>query len=161
MNSVDTSNPKAAGSSQKLKLFMRGRAMSGAPIISGIIQLARPTKAGMMAPKTITRPCMVVIWLKNSGSTICRPGWKSSARITIAKKPPSRNMAKLNHMYMLPMSLWLVVNNHRRMPVAGPCAIAYLLLILQLDDIDRLYLVAHVVAKGIALECHHCGNVNR
>ncbi len=84
----------AAGSSQKLKLFIRGRAMSGAPIISGIIQLARPTNAGITAPNTITRPCMVVIWLKNAGSTICRPGWNNSARITIANEPPSRNMVK-------------------------------------------------------------------
>ena len=65
-------------------------------------------------------PCMVVIWLKNSGSTICRPGWKSSARITIAILPPSRNMAKLKIRYMDPMSLWLVVNSHRVMPLAGP-----------------------------------------
>ncbi len=97
MNRVLTSRPKAAGSSQKLKLFIRGRAMSGAPIISGIIQLARPTKAGITAPKTMIRPCMVVIWLKNAGSTICRPGWNSSARITMAIEPPSRNIMKLNH----------------------------------------------------------------
>jgi hypothetical protein len=52
---------------QKLQLFMRGSAMSGAPIIIGISQLARPTKAGMTAPKTITSACMVVIWLKKCG----------------------------------------------------------------------------------------------
>ncbi|MCY1214706.1 hypothetical protein D9M71_434840 [compost metagenome] len=115
-----TSRPKAAGSSQKLKLFMRGRAMSGAPIISGIIQLARPTKAGITAPNTMIRPCMVVIWLKNSGCTICRPGWNNSARITIAMDPPRRNMAKLNHRYMVPMSLWLVVSTQRISPLAGP-----------------------------------------
>jgi len=40
---------------------MRGSAMSGAPIIIGISQLASPTKDGMMAPNTITRPCRVVI----------------------------------------------------------------------------------------------------
>ena len=34
--------------------------MSEAPICSGIIQLATPTKAGMMAPKTMMMPCMVV-----------------------------------------------------------------------------------------------------
>ena len=50
----------ATGSSQKLQLFMRANAMSGAPIIIGICQLAKPTKAGMMAPNTITKPCMVV-----------------------------------------------------------------------------------------------------
>ncbi len=56
----------AGGSSQKLQLFMRAKAMSGAPIMSGICQLAKPTKAGMIAPNTITSPCMVVSWLKNS-----------------------------------------------------------------------------------------------
>ena len=84
---------------------MRGSAISGAPIIMGISQLASPTKDGMIAPKTITRPCSVVIWLKKPGSTSCMPGWKSSARITMAKNPPSKNMAKENHRYMVPMSL--------------------------------------------------------
>ena len=105
MNRVETRIRKAQGSSQKLQLFIRGRAMSGAPTISGNIQLARPTKAGITAPNTMIRPCMVVIWLKNSGSTICRPGWNSSARITIAMLPPSRNMAKLKIRYIDPMSL--------------------------------------------------------
>ena len=41
--------------------------MIGAPIIIGISQLAKPTKAGIIAPNTITKPCIVVIWLKNSG----------------------------------------------------------------------------------------------
>ena len=47
---------------------------------------------------------MVVIWLKNSGCTICRPGWQS-ARITMAIEPPSRKAQKLNHRYIEPMSL--------------------------------------------------------
>ncbi len=40
---------------------MRGSAMSGAPICSGTIQFARPTKEGMTAPKIMTSACMVVI----------------------------------------------------------------------------------------------------
>jgi len=60
--------------SQKLKLFMRANAMSDAPICNGIIQFAKPTKAGMIAPNTMIRPCMVVSWLKSSGLTNCRPG---------------------------------------------------------------------------------------
>jgi hypothetical protein len=36
--------PKANGRIQKLQLFMRGSAMSGAPIIIGIIQLASPRR---------------------------------------------------------------------------------------------------------------------
>ena len=47
--------------------------MSGAPIMSGIIQLERPTKAGMTAPKTKDSACIVVSWLKKYGWTNCRP----------------------------------------------------------------------------------------
>ncbi|KAG1242119.1 hypothetical protein G6F68_016350 [Rhizopus microsporus] len=52
----------ATGSNQKLKLFMRANAMSDAPICIGIIQFAKPTNAGMMAPNTMMMPCMVVNW---------------------------------------------------------------------------------------------------
>ena len=50
-NRVSSSRVKANGRIQKDQLFMRGIAMSGAPICSGIIQLARPTKAGITPPK--------------------------------------------------------------------------------------------------------------
>jgi len=92
-----TSSIAANGSSQNDQLFRRANAMSGAPIIIGICQFAKPTNAGMIAPNTMMRPCMVVIWLKKSGLTICSPGEKSSARMTIAIEPPVRNMMKLNH----------------------------------------------------------------
>jgi len=82
--------------------------MSGAPTCSGIIQFAKPTKAGMIAPNTMITPCMVVSWLKNSGRYSCRPGWNSSARSISASTPPVRNIAKENHRYIVPMSLWLV-----------------------------------------------------
>ena len=95
----------ANGRIQKLKLFMRGSAMSGAPICIGIIQLARPTKAGMTAPKIITSACIVVIELKNAGSRNCRPGLNSSARISIAIAPPTKNMMQAKTRYSVPMSL--------------------------------------------------------
>ena len=76
---------------------MRAKAMSGAPIISGTCQLAKPTAAGMIAPKIMIRPCTVLSWLKNSGSTNCRPGWNSSARMVSAITPPIRNMIIENH----------------------------------------------------------------
>ena len=90
--------------------------MSGAPICIGISQLAKPTKAGMIAPNTMISPCSVVIWLNASGFTTCMPGTNNSARITIAMKPPVRNMTKLNHRYIVPMSLWLVVLTQRMRP---------------------------------------------
>ena len=112
------SRVNANGIIQNDQLFMRGSAMSGAPIISGIIQLARPTKAGMTAPKIMTRAWVVVIWLKNSGLTSCRPGWNSSARMTMAMAPPIKNITRANTRYRVPMSLWLVEYNHRSMK---PC----------------------------------------
>jgi hypothetical protein len=69
-----TSSDAANGSSQKLQLFRRANAMSGAPIIIGTCQFANPTNAGMIAPNTMMTPCMVVSWLKNSGFHTCRPG---------------------------------------------------------------------------------------
>ncbi|MCY1248073.1 hypothetical protein D9M72_614640 [compost metagenome] len=74
---------------------MRGSAMSGAPTCSGIIQLARPTKAGMTPPKIITSACTVVSWLKVSGFTNCRPGCISSARMITLIAAPMMNMMKL------------------------------------------------------------------
>ncbi len=107
----------AGGSSQKLQLFIRANAMSGAPIIIGICQLAKPTAAGMIAPNTMISPCSVVIELKNSGLTTCRPGWNSSARMIIAIVPPTMNIVNENHRYIVPMSLWLVVVSQRMIPV--------------------------------------------
>ena len=104
---------KANGRIQNDQLFIRGKAMSGAPICSGIIQLARPTKAGMIPPKIITSACTEVIWLKNSGFTNCRPGVISSARITTDMPAPMMNMTKLKIRYSVPMSLWLVEKNQR------------------------------------------------
>ncbi len=120
MNSVDSRMPKATGRIQKDQLFMRGSAMSGAPIIIGIIQFARPTKAGMTAPKTMISACIVVIELKNSGWTNCRPGTASSERMTSAIAPPMKNITRLNTRYIVPMSLWFVENSQRPMPLAGP-----------------------------------------
>src|SRR5882724_9497690 len=87
-----TSSAAANGNSQKLRLFRRGKAMSGAPSIRGSCQFANPTKAGMMAPNIMIRPCIEVSWLKNSGRTICIPGWNSSARLVVRihrRMPPS------------------------------------------------------------------------
>ena len=47
--------------SQKLMLFNRGNAMSGAPIISGTIQLPNPPIiAGMTMKKIMISPCAVI-----------------------------------------------------------------------------------------------------
>ena len=105
MNNVESIIAKANGRIQKLQLFMRGSAISGAPIIIGISQLAKPVNAGITTPKIIMMACIVVIELKNCGSTNCRPGWNNSVRITNAMTPPIRNMMNANHKYKVPMSL--------------------------------------------------------
>src|SRR5690606_37935377 len=114
----DSSSRNANGRIQKDQLFMRGSAMSGAPICSGIIQLPRPTNAGMIAPKIITSACMVVNWLNRYGSTSCRPGTASSERITTENAAPMIAMTKLKTRYSVPMSLWFVEKNQRSMK---PC----------------------------------------
>ena len=106
----------AGGSSQKPQLLMRGSAMSGAPIISGICQLAKPVAAGISAAKIITSACTPINWLKNSGCISCRPGWNSSARTARIMTPPTKNMTSANVRYIVPMSLWLVVVSQRSMP---------------------------------------------
>ena len=71
----EESKSMAAGIiNQKLILLSRGNAISGAPIINGTCQLAKPTKAGIIAPKIIIKPCIVVNWLNTSGLTNCKPG---------------------------------------------------------------------------------------
>ena len=97
MNAVERRIVKADGSSQKLKLFIRGRAISGAPICIGINQLARPTKAGITPPKIIIKPCIVTSWLYLMGSRSCSPGSNNSALMPIAMAPPVKNIKKLNH----------------------------------------------------------------
>ena len=56
-----TSSRKDGTSSQKQMLFMRGKAMSGAPIISGTNQLPKPPIiAGMTMKNTMIRPWAVM-----------------------------------------------------------------------------------------------------
>ena len=55
---------KEGGSSQKLILFMRGNAMSGAPIISGTSQFPNPPiMMGITMKKIITKAWAVTITL--------------------------------------------------------------------------------------------------
>ena len=47
----------AVGSSQNDSAFRRGKAMSGAPIISGTTKFAMPANTGMMNRKIISDAC--------------------------------------------------------------------------------------------------------
>ena len=63
-NAEPTNRPIAGISNQKLMLFMRGNAMSGAPIISGTNQLPKPPiSAGITRKNTMMRPCAVMMTL--------------------------------------------------------------------------------------------------
>lgn len=58
------SNRKEGGRSQKLMLFIRGKAMSGAPIISGTNQFPKPPiMIGITIKKIIINACAVTITL--------------------------------------------------------------------------------------------------
>jgi hypothetical protein len=89
---------------------MRGKAMSGAPIISGTIQLPKPPIiAGMTMKKIMIRPCAVVNTLNMCASgKICMPGSCSSSRMPIDSTPPMMPAMIANTRYIVPMSLWFV-----------------------------------------------------
>ncbi len=114
-----TSSTKAAATNQKEMLFRRGKAMSGAPIISGTIQLPNPPMvAGMTMKNTMISPCAVTKTLNISGlPKICMPGSMSSMRMPIDSKPPTMPPIIARMRYSVPMSLWLVENSQRRMKV--------------------------------------------
>jgi hypothetical protein len=105
-----SSSAKEAGSSQNEMLFMRGNAMSGAPIISGTIQLPKPPiMAGMTMKKIMIRPCAVANTLYSCGEgKNWMPGFCSSMRMAIERAAPIRPAMIANTRYIVPMSLWFV-----------------------------------------------------
>ena len=109
------SSVKEAGSSQNEMLFMRGNAMSGAPICSGTNQLPNPPIiAGITMKNTMMRPWPVrntlYMWPL---AKYCSPGSCSSMRIMTDRNPPISPPMMANSRYSVPMSLWLVENSHR------------------------------------------------
>jgi hypothetical protein len=110
-------------------LFMRGNAMSGAPIMIGTNQLPKPPiMAGMTMKKIISRPCAVTNTLymclpastatpSSTPYTIWARPWKywipgscNSMRMKMDRMPPTRPEKMANQRYIVPMSLWLVEN---------------------------------------------------
>jgi hypothetical protein len=72
---------------QYANMFSRGKAMSGAPICSGMITLAKPAKSGVAKSSSMIVPCMVKSWLYCSLLTTCIPGANNSARMRSAMMP--------------------------------------------------------------------------
>ena len=87
-----SSRKKAGTSSQKLMLFRRGKAMSGAPIISGTNQLPKPPiSAGITTKNTMIRPWAEMMTFQSWPSvTNWLPGLCSSIRMMTENRPPIR-----------------------------------------------------------------------
>ena len=77
-------------------------------MIFGAVMPAFVGLANWMIPLMVGAPDMAL------------PRMNNSARITIAMAPPTKNISRLNSMYSVPISLWLVANTQRRQPLAGP-----------------------------------------
>ncbi|GGW03966.1 hypothetical protein GCM10010264_19670 [Streptomyces globisporus] len=75
-------------------MLSRGNATSGAPICSGMIQLANPANSGVANISSMIVPCIVNAWLNCSFEISWMPGRASSARITRARIPPTQKNAK-------------------------------------------------------------------
>lgn len=104
-----SSSVKAGGNNQKLMLFSRGNAMSGAPIDKGTNQLPNPPIiTGMTKKKIMTKACAVTITLYKWSSPNIGPGPDNSKRINTLKAVPTIPANPPNSKYRVPISLWLV-----------------------------------------------------
>ena len=68
-----------------------------------------PANTGMMNRKIIIDACTEKRPLKVFGLTNCRPGAASSARMSIAIRPPATKKKNVVQMYWRPMTLWSVL----------------------------------------------------
>lgn len=94
---------------------MRGKAISGAPIINGTNQLPNPPiMIGMTIKKIMTKAWAVTITLQIWSSPINEPGCPSSNRIRTLKAVPTIADHTPKIKYKVPISLWLVENIQRK-----------------------------------------------
>lgn len=109
---------KEGGRSQKLILFIRGNAISGAPIIRGTSQLPNPPiMIGITIKKIITNAWAVTITLQIWSSPRRAPGWPSSARMSRLRAVPTIPAQAPNSKQRVPMSLWFVEKSQRLMNI--------------------------------------------
>lgn len=105
----DKSKIKEGGRSQKLILFIRGKAISGAPIIKGTNQFPNPPIIiGITIKKIIIKACAVTITLYIWSSPINEPGWPNSRRIKTLNAVPTIADQTPKIKYKVPISLWFV-----------------------------------------------------
>ena len=101
-----SSSRKEGGRSQKLMLFIRGNAMSGAPIIRGTSQFPNPPiMIGITIKKIITNAWAVTTTLYTWSSPKRAPGWPSSARMRRLRAVPTIPAHAPKIRYKVPMSL--------------------------------------------------------
>jgi hypothetical protein len=91
--------------SQKDRAFSRGNATSGDPIWIGITRLPNAKNSGVANMSSISVPCMVNSWLYCSGDRNCRPGRPSSARMSMAMRPPTMKNTNDAVRYIRPIVL--------------------------------------------------------
>ena len=91
--------------SQKDSAFSRGKATSGEPIWIGMTRLPKAKNSGVANISSITVPCMVNSWLYCSGDRNCSPGRASSARISMAIRPPTMKNTNEAVRYIRPIVL--------------------------------------------------------
>ena len=89
-------------------LFNLGKAISGAPSISGTNQLPKPPiMTGITKKNIITTACAVIITLYNwpLPANICAPGAANSSLINIEKIVPTKPAKPPKIKYNVPISL--------------------------------------------------------
>lgn len=106
-NRADKSRKEKEGiKSQNDKLFIRGKAISATPSISGINQLPKPPmEIGITIKKIITKACAVTITLYKCSSASQGPTTPNSKRISKDKANPIKPAQIPNKKYKVPMSL--------------------------------------------------------
>src|ERR1022692_4362799 len=97
----------------QLSKLIRGNARSLAPTISGIRKLPKTAGTdGIRKKKIIEIPCMVNSLLYVSDETRSPAGVNSSSRISMAKNPPTKNIAVIETRYRIAIRLWSIDNSH-------------------------------------------------
>lgn len=115
-NALESNNKIDGGNNQKLMLFNRGNAISGAPIIKGTNQFPYPPiNPGITKKNTITNPCAVTNTLYNwwFPPKTWTPAPANSHRITTDAVAPTTPEKAAKNKYNVPMSLWFVEQNQR------------------------------------------------
>jgi len=99
---------RAIGSSQNLKLFRRGKAISGAEIIKGISQFPKPPINTGITRKKIIRNAWAVTTVLYACSPKSDPGIASSVRISTLIDVPTNPPQIPKIKYKVPICLWFV-----------------------------------------------------